>query len=74
MEVSPAPGQKRQRPDPSDVHEMARYEEDDALERRFGQVDARIPHEVGKLREDIDKIGDKVDHRGVHQSVAIGPE
>ena len=74
LEVSPAPGQKRQRPDPEDIHEVARYEEEDALERRFGQVDARISHEVGKLREDIDKIGDKVEHRGVHQSVAIGPE
>ena len=62
--ISPAPGQKRQRPDPEDIHEVARYEEEDALERRFGQVDARISHEVGKLREDIDKIGDRVEQLG----------
>ena len=61
LQVSPAPGQKRPRPDPTDVHELARYEEEDALERRFGQVDARISHEVGKLQKDIDKIGGKME-------------
>ena len=47
-------------PDPEDTHEVQRYQEEDNLERGFGQGDARISQEVGKLKVDIDSMNSKL--------------
>ena len=64
LQLSPASGVKRARPDHSDQHDMARFEEEDALERRFGEVNSRISLEVGNLKKDITNIGDKLEELG----------
>ena len=60
MEISSPGGQKRQRPDPEDPQDVIRWQDEGDIERRFGQVDARISKEVGKLKVDIDSMNDKL--------------
>ena len=60
LQLSPASGAKRARPDQEDPHDMARFAEEDSLERRFGEVNSRISLEVNNLKKDITNVGDKV--------------
>ena len=53
LEISSPGGQKRQSPDPEDLHEVQRYQDEDDIEGRSGQVDARISRE---------KLGGKSTH------------
>ena len=64
--MSPASGAKRARPDQDDPHDVARFAEEDSLERRFGEVNSRISLEVNNLKKDITNVGDKVEELAKH--------
>ena len=64
--MSPASGAKRARPDLEDPHDVARFAEEDSLERRFGEVNSRISLEVNNLKKDITNVGDKVEELAKH--------
>ena len=66
LQLSPASGAKRARPDLEDPHDVARFAEEDSLERRFGEVNSRISLEVNNLKKDITNVGDKVEELAKH--------